>query len=290
VIDEFNRHPFRPRACLALTTAAALLGAAGVTGSASAGVLPASGGAGIGGIAAPGTASVLSVGGPRTVSGGGITLDSPPIALLNGTVSFTGTVAQAKAGETVVIQRQGALPGDWVDAASATIGTGGAFAASWRVNRSGSLSVRAVLNSSTTNAGAARAANLAAAQAAPPPSRGAAQTAPPATRGVTLAASPALTLTVFREAVATFFGPGFFGHRTACGQRLTRATIGVASRTLPCGTRVAIYYRGRQLVVPVIDRGPYSRHASWDLTSATAAALGITETVRIGALSPPPGG
>jgi rare lipoprotein A (peptidoglycan hydrolase) len=61
----------------------------------------------------------------------------------------------------------------------------------------------------------------------------------------------------------------------------------VANRTLPCGTHVAVYYRGQMLVVPVIDRGPYSHGADWDLTEATAKALGMTQTERIGAVSLP---
>ncbi len=82
--------------------------------------------------------------------------------------------------------------------------------------------------------------------------------------------------------VATWFGPGFYGKRTACGQTLTPAVVGVAHRTLPCGTLVKVAYHGRSLTVPVIDRGPYSRIADWDLTAGAAQALGITETVRIG--------
>jgi rare lipoprotein A (peptidoglycan hydrolase) len=50
--------------------------------------------------------------------------------------------------------------------------------------------------------------------------------------------------------------------------------MGVAHRTLPCGTRVAIHYRGRSVTVPVVDRGPYTS-ATWDLTEATAQALGF---------------
>ena len=278
--DDFNRPQFRLliSACPPLAIlAAALLALAGAASPASAATSPVSGGAGIDGVVSPSTpsaTSVLQVGGLRSVSGSGITLDSPPTALMNRTVGFTGTVAQAKIGETVVIQRQGALPGEWANAASATVGAGGTFAASWRVNRSGSLSVRAVLDSPATNVATGRAAALRAHRTA--------------AQALTLAATPTLTLTVYRAAVATYFGPGFFGHRTACGERLTRSTVGVASRTLPCGSMVAIYYKGRELVVPVIDRGPYAKHASWDLTLATAKALGITETVRIGALSPPP--
>ena len=36
---------------------------------------------------------------------------------------------------------------------------------------------------------------------------------------------------------ASWYGPGFFGNRTACGQTLTRKTIGVAHRNLPAGPR-----------------------------------------------------
>src|ERR1700677_3782954 len=41
-----------------------------------------------------------------------------------------------------------------------------------------------------------------------------------------------------KTALATWFGPGFYGQHTACGQTLTPATVGVANRKLPCGTLV----------------------------------------------------
>jgi rare lipoprotein A (peptidoglycan hydrolase) len=44
---------------------------------------------------------------------------------------------------------------------------------------------------------------------------------------------------------------------------------------------VKVTYEGHSLTVPVLDRGPYSHGANWDLTSGAATALGITETVRI---------
>ena len=85
-----------------------------------------------------------------------------------------------------------------------------------------------------------------------------------------------------RASLATWFGPGFYGRRTACGQVLTPAVVGVAHRSLPCGTLVKMSYRGRQLIVPVIDRGPYAHNgAAWDLTSGAAQALGILDTVRV---------
>jgi rare lipoprotein A (peptidoglycan hydrolase) len=83
-------------------------------------------------------------------------------------------------------------------------------------------------------------------------------------------------------ALATWFGPGFYGRRTACGQLLTPAVMGVAHRTLPCGTLVSIAYRGRRLTLPVIDRGPYAGNgAEWDLTLEAARVLGMTDTARI---------
>ena len=84
-----------------------------------------------------------------------------------------------------------------------------------------------------------------------------------------------------RRNVATWFGPGFYGKRTACGQILTRQVLGVAHRTLPCGTLVRLTYRDHSVVVPVIDRGPYTRGVTWDLTAGTAHALGLEGTARI---------
>jgi rare lipoprotein A (peptidoglycan hydrolase) len=96
-------------------------------------------------------------------------------------------------------------------------------------------------------------------------------------------ASPTPTSGIGVSEIATFFGPGLYGRHTACGQTLTPEVVGVANRTLPCGTLVQVTYAGHALTVPVLDRGPYSHSASWDLTVGAAHALGITETVRIGA-------
>jgi len=63
-----------------------------------------------------------------------------------------------------------------------------------------------------------------------------------------------------RTAGATWYGPGLYGNGTACGQILRPGTLGVAHRTLPCGTTVKINYHGHSLVTKVIDRGPYTPH------------------------------
>jgi peptidoglycan lytic transglycosylase len=85
----------------------------------------------------------------------------------------------------------------------------------------------------------------------------------------------------YKPATATWYGPGLYGNRTACGARLTHRTLGVAHKRLPCGTKVALRYEGHTIVVPVIDRGPYSRGVDYDLTYATARKLGISQTSRV---------
>lgn len=94
----------------------------------------------------------------------------------------------------------------------------------------------------------------------------------------TLAASEAragrgIVFAPLRWAGATWYGPGLYGRHTACGQVLRPRTRGVAHRNLPCGTAVKFVYRGRAIVTRVIDRGPYTRGNSWDLTLAAARAL-----------------
>jgi rare lipoprotein A len=85
-------------------------------------------------------------------------------------------------------------------------------------------------------------------------------------------------LFVYRPGQASYYGPGLYGNRTACGQTLTPSTLGVANRWLPCGTRVTFRYNGSTVTVPVIDRGPYSGSRIWDLTYATKQKLGFGST------------
>jgi hypothetical protein len=74
---------------------------------------------------------------------------------------------------------------------------------------------------------------------------------------------------------ASFYGPGFYGQRTACGVALTTTVMGVAHRTLPCGTLITFRNpeNGRTATVPVIDRGPYVAGRIWDLTGGLCAYL-----------------
>jgi rare lipoprotein A (peptidoglycan hydrolase) len=81
--------------------------------------------------------------------------------------------------------------------------------------------------------------------------------------------------------IATWFGPGLYGRRTACGQVLTPRVVGVANKTLPCGSLVALSYHGHHLIAPVIDRGPYVAGVTWDLTTMAARTLGVSGRARL---------
>jgi rare lipoprotein A len=157
--------------------------------------------------------------------------------------TVSGALEGAPAGRAVEIQL-GAGDGQWTTVAQAQTTSDGAFAATWRAERTGRFTLRALI-SRGSRAGASRTS----------------LTAP---------------VTVYDAAVATMFGPGLFGRRTACGTRLGPATVGLAHRTLACGTRVEVYYGGRRVVASVIDRGPFVAGVTWDLTSATATALGFS--------------
>jgi peptidoglycan lytic transglycosylase len=82
-------------------------------------------------------------------------------------------------------------------------------------------------------------------------------------------------LTSYRQAGASYYGPGLYGSGVACGGTLMPGTMGVANKTLPCGTRVKLRYRGHSVTVPVIDRGPYVAGRDYDLTEAVKLRLGF---------------
>ena len=71
----------------------------------------------------------------------------------------------------------------------------------------------------------------------------------------------------------SWYGPGFYGKRTACGLKLTKDLLGVANRDLPCGTMVAFEWKGNKITIPVVDRGPYVNGRIFDLTGGACTAL-----------------
>ncbi len=86
------------------------------------------------------------------------------------------------------------------------------------------------------------------------------------------------TVNAFRPAEASYYGPGLYGGGLACGGTLSPGKLGVANKTLPCGSHVTLRYHGKTLTVPVIDRGPYAGNREYDLTAATKAKLGFPST------------
>ncbi len=202
------------------------------------------------------TPSVQSGNVTVSATGNGITLQTNASGILRKQLMFSGTAPTQLAGQTIQIQRSGHQTNwTWTNTVTATIGSDGSFSAGWQADHIGQFAMRAVVATTDQAQGAAM--------------------------------TPSLTTTVYRPSRATEYGPGFYGRRTACGQRLRRGTIGLANRTLRCGESVAIYYQGKTLVVPVIDRGPYANGADWDLTVATGRALGIKGTAQIDAVSLP---
>jgi rare lipoprotein A len=202
----------------------------------------------------PGTGGAQAPPPPQTE--GLITASSPQIAMSTraGTMvrklaRFRGTAA---AGNSVTIERFDDATQQWTAIATTTVDKDGSYVARWRPTKAGELRVRAVVRS--------------------------------ASQAVAASASPELAITIHRPAIATWYGPGFYGRRTACGVRMSRTLLGVAHKTLKCGTKVAVLYRGRRIDVPVVDRGPFRRGTDYDLTAATAQALGFEHTDRLGAI------
>jgi hypothetical protein len=181
----------------------------------------------------------------------------PSFALSVGRTAFvrqalkvSGTDRNASGQNVTLETRLGTRP--WAAVASVAVARDGSFSTTWRPSSYGQFQIRGVM------AGASQASSA--------PS-----------------ASAPRTVVVYKPAIATWYGPGFYGKRTACGKKLTRTLLGVANRRLPCGTQVQLSFRGRTIVAPVVDRGPFAHHAQWDLTAAAAKALGMTVTSRIGA-------
>jgi rare lipoprotein A (peptidoglycan hydrolase) len=166
--------------------------------------------------------------------------------------SVSGQLTPAAAGRRVLLEVLDPN-GGWTVAGTATAGHGGTFSIGWRAAHIGRFTLRAV------RAGHASASAV--------------------------ASAPTAVVEVYRSAVASWFGPGFYGNQTACGETMTPELLGVAHPSLPCGTPVDLIYNGHTITVPVVDRGPFVAGVSYDLTAATAQALGMTETSRIGALA-----
>jgi rare lipoprotein A len=215
----------------------------------------ATGNSGTTGTTQPGNVSVTS-------TAGGMSIVTRSSAFLANGLKFSGTAPSRDAGKTVVIERSGHQTGwTWTPTVQAQVASNGSFSAVWNTNHIGRFSIRAVLSSGQPSG---------------------------ATTSADSSDWPTVTVIVYRPSVASWYGDkSQWGSTTACGQVLHKNTLGVANKTLPCGTQVAFYYEGRTITVPVIDRGPYVRGRDWDLTRAAATLLKVDGVATVGAVSLP---
>lgn len=188
-------------------------------------------------------AAAAETGGAAFAPGSG-DLDARPHALLGQNLRIAG---EASPNQTVVVQRLD--DGAWVTEDEVTTDAKGEFVARWRTNHIGVFELRAVPASGNE----VRAAQVV----------------------------DTVQVTVYKPAQATWYGKGWYGRKTACGQTLSAKLMGVAHKTLPCGTKVAFLFRGKTITVPVIDRGPFGEGLDWDLTTAAADKLGFLELGRV---------
>ncbi len=99
----------------------------------------------------------------------------------------------------------------------------------------------------------------------------------PATTG-SLSQANIETGRALQKGVASWYGPGFHGRRTASGERFNSYEMTAAHRSLPFGTRLRVVNEanGRSVVVRVNDRGPFAHRRIIDLAKGPAQALGLT--------------
>lgn len=79
------------------------------------------------------------------------------------------------------------------------------------------------------------------------------------------------------QGLASWYGPGFHGRRTANGERYDMHALTAAHKTLPFGTKVRVrsVHTGKEVVVRINDRGPYKHQRIIDLSLAAITALGL---------------
>ena len=207
------------------------------------------------GLALPATAAAQSTGGasaPEPQPASDVALVAAPQALLGRVGTLRGDVERSARGRVLRVQRFDEAAKRWRSEARTVVGRKGRFAVRWSPRVLGQQRIRATLQRRRS--------------------------------AMITSASPEVSVRVFKPAMATWYGPGLYGNTTACGQKMTKELVGVAHKSLPCGTLVEVAYRGASIVVPVVDRGPFVKGMTWDLTAAAAQQLGFTETARIGAL------
>lgn len=79
--------------------------------------------------------------------------------------------------------------------------------------------------------------------------------------------------------MASWYGPGYYGNKTANGETFTAREMTAAHKTLPFNTMVKVTDRdtGKSIVVRINDRGPYVAGRIIDLSEKAAEVLGIKQ-------------
>lgn len=80
--------------------------------------------------------------------------------------------------------------------------------------------------------------------------------------------------------VASWYGPGFAGRKTANGERYKPSGLTAAHKTLPFGTHVRVtnLANDRSVVVRINDRGPFVKGRIIDLSNGAAKKIGLVAT------------
>jgi len=83
--------------------------------------------------------------------------------------------------------------------------------------------------------------------------------------------------------LASWYGPGFHGRRTASGDRFNMYAMTAAHKTLPLDSKVKVtnLKNNKSIIVTINDRGPYVKGRSIDLSLASARALGVIGTAKV---------
>lgn len=97
------------------------------------------------------------------------------------------------------------------------------------------------------------------------------------------APSPSVSQPALQAGMASWYGPGFHGRRTASGERFNQHALTAAHPKLPFGTRIRVVNErtGRSVVVRINDRGPFAHGRIIDLSRGSAQALGMLSTGRV---------
>jgi rare lipoprotein A (peptidoglycan hydrolase) len=82
-------------------------------------------------------------------------------------------------------------------------------------------------------------------------------------------------------ALAAPYAPSKGKSKSACGVSIGVSTVGVAHPVLPCGVKLYVEYRGKQVLTQVIDRGHTVPGREFDLTQALAKLLHVEGTQTI---------